>query len=417
MSLTAVVHRLRAGTALLLLAAVVAGCSLLEHSRPASTTLSDEQLAADPPIVVPPAPVAPEVWGRRGDIVAQQPFTDLTEDLRDATEAPMRATYRSVSAATGAQTEVSGSFFLPKGEPPQGGWPVVALAHGTTGLGTDCDLSSRQDLFGYWGAVKAVLSVGYAVALSDYEGLGLPGRHPYLEPKTAAFNTVDAVRAMRRLYPSVSTRWLAYGISQGGQAAWATAELNGTYGDGLELVGAVALSPAADIVGLSELAYEKRLSQEQLMVTPMVIDGLSRYDPSISIATYVRGAALQRLPKLVGCNPEANRLRGETIRPTDVGPTTTVEANVLTDALRRIALPQRPLTVPMLVLNGLRDQTILPDWVTLAVARSCRLGGIIEHREDPNAGHADLMPGPAVAEWVTDRFAGKTPQSTCPGAT
>jgi hypothetical protein len=44
----------------------------------------------------------------------------------------------------------------------------------------------------------------------------------------------------------------------------------------------------------------------------------------------------------------------------------------------------------MLVINGLYDQTVLPEWVTKAVARSCSLRGTIKHSEIPDARHCDL---------------------------
>jgi hypothetical protein len=34
-----------------------------------------------------------------------------------------------------------------------------------------------------------------AVAATDYQGLGAPGVHPYLDAKTAGFNVIDSVRA------------------------------------------------------------------------------------------------------------------------------------------------------------------------------------------------------------------------------
>ena len=50
--------------------------------------------------------------------------------------------------------------------------------------------------------------------------------------------------------PEVSTKWAAFGGSQGGGAAWAAAEQAGPYASDLNLVGAVALAPAADVSGL-----------------------------------------------------------------------------------------------------------------------------------------------------------------------
>ena len=43
-----------------------------------------------------------------------------------------RAVYTSVSGVDGGIREVSGAFFVPRGTPPENGWPVISLAHGTT---------------------------------------------------------------------------------------------------------------------------------------------------------------------------------------------------------------------------------------------------------------------------------------------
>lgn len=372
------------------------------------------QLTADyPPIVVSPAPIASGVWQQRGEVTAQSAFTDSDSTLADVQQRALRATYRSVSAVTGRQTEVSGAFFIPKGLAPEGGWPVIALGHGTTGAVNNCGLSSVPDLRGYAPLVAGFLASGYAVAVTDYEGLGPDGAHPFLEPRTAAFNLIDSVRALREVDPSVSSRWLAYGISQGGQTSWAAAEFNSWYGRPLDLVGAVALAPAADVVGLSELAYRHELSSEQLTIAPMVIAGLARYDASIDVSQYLRGTSLRLLDVLIGCQPSAPRDRATATTQEDVGPTTAANARTLTDALRRIALPQRPLSVPLLVLNGLEDRTILPQWVSEAVGRSCELGGTIDHREVRDAGHGDLQPGSELPQWIADRFAGKPAESNC----
>ena len=38
---------------------------------------------------------------------------------------------------------VSAAVFLPRGTPPEGGWPVMAWAHGTTGIADICVPSAR----------------------------------------------------------------------------------------------------------------------------------------------------------------------------------------------------------------------------------------------------------------------------------
>ena len=99
------------------------------------------------------------------------------------------------------------------------------------------------------------------------------------------------------------------------------------------------------------------------------------------------------------------------VSPGDVGPATEADTDPLRDVLRRIVLPERPLSAPMLVMNGLSDQTVLPSWIAAAVHRSCDLGGVITHIEVPDVGHNDIASRDDVPQWIRDRFAAL---SDCP---
>ena len=69
----------------------------------------------------------------------QEPYLDPPLEDRDSVLGEAwRAVYTSVSGVDGGLREVSGAFFVPSGTPPQNGWPVISLAHGTTGIGHDC---------------------------------------------------------------------------------------------------------------------------------------------------------------------------------------------------------------------------------------------------------------------------------------
>ncbi|MGW0036386.1 lipase family protein [Gordonia sp. NPDC003376] len=271
----------------------------------------------------------------------------------------------------------------------------------------------RGDLMGYDGFVTALLGMGYAVALTDYQGLGASGIHPYLEPSTSAFNVTDAVRALRHLDPATSDRWLALGISQGGQAAWSADELDGFYGQGLAMVGAVALAPAADISRIADLAADGALSTEQMAVLPMLVEGARRVDPSIRVADYLAADVVERLGDLIGCDVGARAKASGVLTGDNLRPVSGAAATELRDHLRRQALPQRPLAAPLLVANGLADQTVLPTWVSAAVDRACALGGAVTHYEYPDVGHADLVPGQDVIDWIGKRFEGAPASSNC----
>jgi alpha-beta hydrolase superfamily lysophospholipase len=382
------------------------------------------------PIVVPLPDVAADVWESRGHVVHQEPYVDPPLEDRDSVLGEAwRAVYTSVSGVDGGRREVSGAFFVPRGIPPKNGWPVISLAHGTTGIGHNCGPSRQPDLMGYSPMIDALLAVKYAVAVSDYEGLGEGGSHPYLEPRTAAFNTIDAVRAMRDISPTVSARWVAVGFSQGGQAVWAANELNSYYGNDLQLQGSVALAPAANVTGVADLVWSGSLTQDQRARIPLLIVGLARYNPDLNEDSFLHGSAEFYRGQLSRCEPTGSHSENTPPAPipwravvdrlreaNDVKPDTPQDVAKLRDALRRVALPQRPLDKPMLVINGEDDAVVLPDWVRSAVSRSCALGGRIEYLQIPDAGHEEVTSKPAhtVERWIADRFAGTAPPSNCP---
>jgi pimeloyl-ACP methyl ester carboxylesterase len=377
-----------------------------------SAACSSAQPRAIPEPIGKPLPaIDPAAWNARGTIVQSEPLNLESDALAQVGEA-RKAVYRSVSAYNGAGTEVSGTFFVPKGDPPTGGWPVISFAHGTTGLTPDCGPSDYPDLKGYASAVTSVVKSGYAVAFTDYQGLGLPSVHPYLEPRTAGFNVIDAVRALRHLFPFVSPRWLAIGGSQGGQAAWAANEYARDYGEGLDIVGSVALSPAADMSGLADAARNGTLTQDQIALMPLVVAGLEVTDPQLVESDYLRGAAADHKEAFMSCSSDKQGLFAE-LNAEQVRPASPAAADRLTQLLDANALPQRTLSAPMLVANGGNDQLIPPQWVTAAVSRACSLGGIVQHIEMAGRGHLDADPGDEGYRWMKDRCAGTPAPSNC----
>lgn len=138
--------------------------------------------------------------------------------------------YKSSDVA-GEAVPVSGTVMVPRGNPPRGGWPVVSFAHATTGIADRC-APSRYPLLaeGYGGErigplFNGYLKAGYAVAQTDYQGLGTPGVHQYLVGRSAARGVLDMARAARGLDRRIGRRVLIAGHSQGGHAAlWAAGE-------------------------------------------------------------------------------------------------------------------------------------------------------------------------------------------------
>ncbi|AQA01833.1 alpha/beta hydrolase [Mycobacterium sp. MS1601] len=150
----------------------------------------------------------------------------------------------------------TGAVFLPKGPAPEGGFPVIAWAHGTVGLGDDCTPSALprserdNEYLSHW------LEQGYAVVASDYVGLGTPGLMSYLNSVSTAHGVVDSVIAAHDMGLPLSPKWAIVGQSQGGGAAissarWAT---EFSQGSGLDYRGVVATGTPANIDKLVQQA-------------------------------------------------------------------------------------------------------------------------------------------------------------------
>src|SRR4051794_15468871 len=98
----------------------------------------------------------------------------------------VRLLYSSTDGIDGkTPTVVSGTYFEPKGDPPTDGWPVLAWAHGTTGLADICAPSVQARVMFEIKYLNRWLEQSFAIVATDYQGLGVPGPHPYMQVRPA----------------------------------------------------------------------------------------------------------------------------------------------------------------------------------------------------------------------------------------
>lgn len=173
-------------------------------------------------------------------------------------------TYKMLGV-NGKETQATALIFTPKTPKPAGGWPIVAWAHGTTGVADQC-APSQQGLNGNEYFIAKLLAAGYAVVAPDYEGLGEPGGkelHPFLNLKSEAYSITDAVVATsKHLGNTTEQRWTVVGHSQGGQAALGAAQ----YASRAQLnyKGAVAIAPASFLSLILDGGEKKAAAESDL---------------------------------------------------------------------------------------------------------------------------------------------------------
>ncbi|MFF5970289.1 lipase family protein [Streptomyces sp. NPDC012769] len=156
--------------------------------------------------------------------------------------------------AEGRRIAVSGTVLVP--ETPYGGpgpRPVVAHAIGTHGLGDRCAPSRALAEGTQYESlvIDAMLDRGWAVVVTDYQGLGTPGGHSYVNGRAEGQAVLDSVRAAQRLPGAgiaADAPVVIAGYSQGGQAASWAAELQPAYAPELDVRGASVGAPAADLL-------------------------------------------------------------------------------------------------------------------------------------------------------------------------
>lgn len=173
-----------------------------------------------------------------------------------------RIMYRSTDA-NGAANAVTGTYLEPQRQwEGPGPRPLVSLAVGTHGQGDQCapskllnqlltyqapiGLMTEYEVLG----INALLLQGIAVVVTDYDGLGTPGMHTYVNRAAEAHAVLDAARAAKNL-PGTSITPAGpvgfWGYSQGGGAAAAASELAADYAPELQVKGTYAGAPPADL--------------------------------------------------------------------------------------------------------------------------------------------------------------------------
>ncbi len=207
---------------------------------------------------------------------ATRPPATLISSAAHAEPAFFRADARllvhTMPGIAGAPTQATSLLFVPRGKPPEGGWPIVAWAHGTTTPGQKtCAPSLSPDLDGgltrdgfksdYAFQLGELVNAGYAVVAPDLEGLGpvAPGPHPYYGEASFARSLIAAVRAAREAEPTLSRRYAVVGHSEGGHGAL-DVDAHAAEAPELDLVGIVALAPYTSIVATAALSAQRARS-------------------------------------------------------------------------------------------------------------------------------------------------------------
>lgn len=398
---------------------VMASACALASAIAALTVAADEipQGPAGDAFYTPPSELPA---GERGSVIYARAL-DGTMALPSAARNSL-VLYRSLDEK-GESTVVSGTVSIPKGEPPEGGWPVITWTHGTTGLNAIC-APSRDTAQGpehpYIETIAHLLDGfvkgGFAVVATDYKGLGVRGFHPFLQGVPTGRNALDMLRAGRILEPKIGKRYAVMGHSQGGQVDLFAASEGPSYVPEFELLGNVAFAPGSQIAGRLDAVMTSAKTELSLPYVLYTLQSYATTDPSIDLKRILTSEAIAHLPDLhERCMTHALTTgywstaiaKDQFVANPDLGSLVKFGAKNEPGTLK--------ISAPSLVIQGSQDVTVFPATTDALVRQMCAGGDVVEYKVFAAADHngSMVLGGATAKEWIKARFAGKSAESDC----
>jgi uncharacterized membrane protein HdeD (DUF308 family) len=358
----------------------------------------------------PPGTVA----GQPGVLLRSAPFT---RDVPPGARA-WRILYTTTRHA--GVPAVASAIVVAPGHPHAGPRPVIAWAHGTTGVAEGCAPSLLAHPFaaGALLVLPRILAQGWVLVATDYTGLGTKGPTPFLIGQGEGRSVLDAVRAAHRLRQlDLADKTIVWGHSQGGHAALWAGMLAPTYAPADHVIGVAALAPASNLTGLVEnLAHVPGGS----IFAAYVITAYSQTYENVSFGHYVRPAA-----RVISRHAASRCLSGPQAL-VSVATSLALDKPIYTGDPATGALGQRlaqntptgPIAAPLLMAQGLADPLVLPSVQAQYVKQRCAAGQKLDYLTYPGRDHVGLVAAdspliPALISWTKARLAGKPAPDNC----
>lgn len=350
-----------------------------------------------------------------GLMLREEGIPDQPEIVAAATA--RRILYTSVDARwRSGIIPVSGTLYLPKRAAPQGGWPLVAWAHGTLGGSDRCAASWSRHRPRDGEYINNWLEQGFAVVATDYQGLGGPGPHPYLNWEAEGRSVLDAARAaLDHSKGQIANAIIITGQSQGSGASLGATRLAPSYAPELNIkasiaTGIISAFPVAGKKPSSEQSFARTIPPQLsilMMIGGALGDDARKPD---DLVTEAGKPMLQAARE--GCNAELAqvvRSNGLTLANSLKDPEIADRVSTVID-MSPVRMP-----VPVFLATGLADKSIYPQRQYAAVAALCAAGSHVVWKTYAGVSHNGTVHAAYSDElaFVQAALAGKPMPSNC----
>ncbi|HEV6953471.1 MAG TPA: lipase family protein [Promicromonospora sp.] len=309
--------------------------------------------------------------------------------------------YHSTNA-TGQDIAVTGRVLVPtvrwRGEGPR---PVVSVASGTRGVGDTCAPSRWLDY--ERPLIEPMLLKGWAVVVTDYEGLGTPGMHTYVVGQSEGRAVIDMVRAATTLDATgleAGGKVAFSGYSQGGGGAMWAGELQPTYAPELDLVGVAAGGVPADLTEVAE-GLDGQVGFGFLLLAAY---GLDAAYPELDLESYLNERGRRTYEKERDACVDATLAHAFQ----NIGMFTTTDPLQDPAWQARLAenrLGANPPDVPIRLFHGLLDEIVAPGQARALRDEYCAAGADVQWEWHLGEHVSTMVTGaPGVIAFLDQRF-------------
>lgn len=306
-----------------------------------------------------------------------------------------RVAYTSTDGIKGtAPIAVSGAIFLPEGSAPADGWPLLIWSHGTVGIADICAPSWTGYVPFHQQHLSNWLKGGFAIAASDYQGLGTPGIHPYLATQPAAYSNLDLVRAIQTTELPISKQVLVAGQSQGASAAIATAGYWQDYAPEVDLRGVISTGVpyfSKEAIAALRASRPRDEVDPKLGYNFLILTLLEYIDPEFDAADHLRAEVLPIARDVASvCNrPMRKRIAELQLTYNDVFKQDS--GLQIENAYRFMGFPTLDIGVPLFVGTGLADVDTPPRMQFQLVKAACAAGNVVSSHTYEGFDHLTML--------------------------
>jgi pimeloyl-ACP methyl ester carboxylesterase len=228
---------------------------------------------------------------------------------------------------------------------------------------------------------------------------------------------LDSVRAAMRLPKTgAGPRFIAWGHSQGGQAALFAGQLAGTYAPDLALVGVAAIAPATELRQLLEDDVSERAGK--ILTAYALWSWAEVFDASLR--DVVPPSAIPGIERVArDCVESAGEGYRVGLDSLEIGHAILEGGALDRQPWSRLLAENRPgaqrTGAPLYVAQGTEDPIVRPAVTADFVRALCGRGEVVRYEELPGATHsrAARVSASSAIQWMKARFDGQPAPDTC----